>query len=132
MRIFLFSHWLLAFLWLAATVSQMIKYLFEFYRFSYIFKIILQDYVNLEIKKKSGLSLNPDIHHLKVPSSGLIFFVEPCTWLPRKIYGWSKLNCQKNSIFKISKNFVILILGFIILSKCGEEQLKLKLFRLRS
>ena len=24
---------------------------------------------NLEIKKKSGLSLNPDIHHSKVPSS---------------------------------------------------------------
>jgi len=32
----------------------------------------LQDYVNLEIKKKSGLSLNPDIHHSKVPSSGCI------------------------------------------------------------
>ena len=30
----------------------------------------MQDYVNLEIKKKSGLSLNPDIHHSKVPSSG--------------------------------------------------------------
>ena len=25
---------------------------------------------NLEIKKKSGSSINPDIHHLKVPSSG--------------------------------------------------------------
>ena len=24
---------------------------------------------NLEIKKKSGLSINPDIHHSKVPSS---------------------------------------------------------------
>ena len=24
---------------------------------------------NLEIKKKSGISLNPDIHHSKVPSS---------------------------------------------------------------
>jgi len=32
----------------------------------------LQDYVNLEIKKKSGLSLNPDIHHSKVPSSDRI------------------------------------------------------------
>ena len=31
--------------------------------------IILQDYINLEIKKKSGLSLNPDIHHSKVFSS---------------------------------------------------------------
>ena len=29
----------------------------------------MHDYVNLEIKKKSGLSLNPDIHHSKVPSS---------------------------------------------------------------
>ena len=27
---------------------------------------------NLEIKKKSGLSINPDIHHSKVPSSGLV------------------------------------------------------------
>ena len=27
---------------------------------------------NLEIKKKSGLSINPDIHHSKVPSSGKI------------------------------------------------------------
>ena len=26
---------------------------------------------NLEIKKKSGLSINPDIHHYKVFSSGL-------------------------------------------------------------
>ena len=28
--------------------------------------------INLEIKKKSGSSINPDIHHFKVPSSGLI------------------------------------------------------------
>ena len=28
---------------------------------------------NLEIKKKSGLSINPDIHHSKVFSSGHIF-----------------------------------------------------------
>ena len=27
---------------------------------------------NLEIKKKSGLSINPDIHHSKVFSSGSI------------------------------------------------------------
>ena len=26
---------------------------------------------NLEIKKKSGSSINPDIHHSKVPSYGL-------------------------------------------------------------
>ena len=31
--------------------------------------------INLEIKKKSGSSLNPDIHHLKVPSSG--WFIRP-------------------------------------------------------
>ena len=29
---------------------------------------------NLEIKKKSGLSINPDIHHSKVPSSGILKF----------------------------------------------------------
>ena len=29
---------------------------------------------NLEIKKKSGLSINPDIHHSKVFSSGYIRF----------------------------------------------------------
>ena len=29
-----------------------------------------QDYVSLEISKKRGLSINPDIHHSKVPSSG--------------------------------------------------------------
>ena len=63
MRIFLFSHWLSAFLWLAATVSLMITV------FSYTFKIILQDYVNLEIIKKRGSSINPDIHHSKVFSS---------------------------------------------------------------
>ena len=30
--------------------------------------------INLEIKKKSGLSLNPDIHHSKVVSSGFSLF----------------------------------------------------------
>jgi len=30
----------------------------------------LQDYVNLEIIKKRGSSINPDIHHSKVFSSG--------------------------------------------------------------
>ena len=29
---------------------------------------------NLEIKKNSGLSINPDIHHSKVFSSGVSFF----------------------------------------------------------
>ena len=36
----------------------------------------MHDYVNLEIKKKSGLSLNPDIHHSKVPSSDWGFHSE--------------------------------------------------------
>jgi len=31
----------------------------------------LQDYVNLEIIKKRGSSINPDIHHSKVFSSGV-------------------------------------------------------------
>ena len=39
------------------------------YSFSYTFKIILQDNVNLEIIKKRGSSINPDIHHSKVFSS---------------------------------------------------------------
>ena len=40
------------------------------YSFSYTFKIILQDYVNLEIMKKRGSSIYPDTHHSKVFSSG--------------------------------------------------------------
>ena len=35
----------------------------------FIHKIILQNYVNLEIMKKRGSSINPDIHHSKVFSS---------------------------------------------------------------
>ena len=31
-----------------------------------------QALLNLEIKKKTGLSINPDIHHSKVFSSGLV------------------------------------------------------------
>ena len=38
------------------------------------FKIILQDYVNLEIIKQRGSNINPDIHHSKVPSSQLKTF----------------------------------------------------------
>ena len=37
---------------------------------------------NLEIKKKSGLSINPDIHHSKVYSSGA---KNPGTKLFRKL-----------------------------------------------
>ena len=44
------------------------------YRFSNTFKIISQDYVNLEIIKKRGSSINPDIHNSNVFSSG-------CRWL---------------------------------------------------
>ena len=32
---------------------------------------------NLEIKKKSGLSINPDIHHSKVFSSDPIIIIDP-------------------------------------------------------
>ena len=42
---------------------------YSFSWFSYTFKIILQDYVNLEIIKKRGSSINPDIHHSEVFSS---------------------------------------------------------------
>ena len=34
---------------------------------------MLVDYVSLEISKKRGLSINPDIHHSKVPNSDQIF-----------------------------------------------------------
>ena len=34
---------------------------------------------NLEIKKKSGLSLNPDIHHSKVLSSATALQFDPST-----------------------------------------------------
>ena len=37
--------------------------------------IILQDYVNLEIIKKGGSSINPDIHHSKVFSSEIILIL---------------------------------------------------------
>jgi len=30
---------------------------------------------NLEIKKKTGSSINPDINHSKVPSSGWIYLI---------------------------------------------------------
>ena len=46
------------------------------YSFSYTFKIILQDYVNLEIIKKRASSINPDIHHSKVFSSEHLFIAE--------------------------------------------------------
>ena len=36
---------------------------------------------NLEIKKKSGLSINPDIHHSKVSSSGYLD-----TWRPEYLH----------------------------------------------
>ena len=36
---------------------------------------------NLEIKKKSGLRINPDIHHSKVFSSGTEFHeIKLCLW----------------------------------------------------
>ena len=38
--------------------------------------IILQDYVNLELFKKRGSSINPDIHHSKVFSSVSFYFDE--------------------------------------------------------
>ena len=42
---------------------------------------------NLEIKKKSGLSINPDIHHSKVPSSDEI-------WKLLTQFGVSGTDCQ--------------------------------------
>ena len=38
---------------------------------------------NLEVKKKSGSSINPDIHHSKVPSSDITQFqlVQITSWV---------------------------------------------------
>ncbi len=50
----------------------------NFIVFHTLLKIILQDYVNLEIIKKRGSSINPDIHHSKKFSSvELVSFVVP-------------------------------------------------------
>ena len=64
MRIFMFSS-------LVARFSLFGCYSFsdDYCSVSYTLKIILQDYVNLEIIKKRGSSINPDIHHSKVFSS---------------------------------------------------------------
>ena len=47
-----------------------------------------QAILNLEIKKKSGLSLNPDIHHSKVLSSELSGIVDI------EIKHWSRRFCK--------------------------------------
>ena len=59
---------------------------------------------NLEIKKKSGLSLNPDIHHSKVFSSVLslvkrkIHNFSFLSWVKRKIHNFSVLSLVKRQI----------------------------------
>ena len=55
---------------------------------------------NLEIKKKSGLSINPDIHHSKVPSSELKTLewniLNPDRWINLEIN-----NKRRTSIFNL-------------------------------
>ena len=41
---------------------------------------------NLEIKKKSGLSLNPDIHHSKVFSSGYTQYSPGCKYISIRLF----------------------------------------------
>ena len=72
------------------------------------FKIILQDYVNLEIKKKSGLSLNPNIHHSKVPSSDQILSEKTCLALGHKM-------ADDTAFYLSSRNADILLLPALIL-----------------
>ena len=50
---------------------------------------------NLEIKKKSGLSINPDIHHSKVFSSGYFSLVLVLVLL----YKYARLNVMKTKLF---------------------------------
>ena len=63
---------------------------------------------NLEIKKKSGLSINPYIHHSKVFSSGLLVyhvFDNDCTSQTNFCWEWIYTKQQKRKrlvlIFKI-------------------------------
>ena len=91
------------------------------YRFSYTFKIILQDYVNLEIIKKRGSSINPDIHHSKVFSSRLssisivnIFsFYASSKIITKKVGG---LHNKFRVFFKSNDNRILLKSNFFIWS----------------
>ena len=61
---------------------------------------------NLEIKKKSGLSINPDIHHSKVFSSGYFSLVLVLVLL----YKYARLNVMKTKlIYSISTRLFIQI-----------------------
>ena len=61
---------------------------------------------NLEIKKKRGLSINPDIHHSKVFSSGYFSLVLVLVLL----YKYARLNVMKTKlIYSISTRLFIQI-----------------------
>ena len=65
-----------------------------------------QAILNLEIKKKSGLSINPDIHHSKVFSSGYFSLVLVLVLL----YKYARLNVMKTKlIYSISTRLFIQI-----------------------
>ena len=52
---------------------------------------------NLEIKKKSGLSINPDIHHSKVFSSGWTDIgVRKCEFVAKTQFLWKKVCWDSN------------------------------------
>ena len=57
---------------------------------------------NLEIKKKSGLSLNPDIHHSKVFSSGKVD-----TFYLKNAPIYSEKSANSNRVFATNSNFLI-------------------------
>jgi len=54
---------------------------------------------NLEIKKKSGLSINPDIHHSKVSSSGQFSLqIRP------SVQGYRCESCIVNFVWSVTWN----------------------------
>ena len=55
--------------------------------------ILSRDYVILEISKKRGLSINPDIYHSKVPSQGIYHF-KLCFWVRTAVI-FSKMMKEK-------------------------------------
>ena len=54
---------------------------------------------NLEIKRKSGLSINPDIHHSKVFSLGLLEWIEITPTIHSTNFIHRKKKINRNMIY---------------------------------
>jgi len=74
---------------------------------------------NIEIKKKSGLSINPDIHHSKVFSSGHI--LKKLTWERKQSLNLLKISSDlfwivfmDRSILFLKKELLLSVLSLFI------------------